>query len=337
MIVFMLVAAALFAMQISSKEITFQGAGGFELKGTLLMPVGAKAAPAFVLLSGSGPTDRDDNALAMGVRTDVLKQVAERLAENGVATLRFDKRAVHSYSDKWPKDMSQIGPFFSWENFVGDAAAAHDFLMHQPGIDPAKVGICGHSEGSLIALKIASIPANKVNGLMLLAGQGRPLDAVVMQQLREKLPGQLAKAGIGDQLSTYLDYARNAFVQLKKDGTVPPNGPAGLAGLFNASALTFLHGNLQDDPAKLATMYTGDVLVMNGALDNQVSPELDAKVLEQSFKQRKLGFVQLVIVPGASHAFKATPNRDTDQMDGPMVPSALDAITGWCKKHMISL
>src|SRR5882724_2928592 len=101
----MLIAAALIAMQVSSREVTFKGVGGFELQGTLLMPAGAKNAPAFVLLSGSGPTDRDDNVNVPGMqlKIDLLKQVAERLAESGVATLRYDKRAVRHYSDKWPK------------------------------------------------------------------------------------------------------------------------------------------------------------------------------------------------------------------------------------------
>ena len=116
---------------------------------------------------------------------------------------------------------------------------------------------------------------------------------------------------------------------------MPPNPPGGLAGLFNPSTLVFLHENLQDDPAKLALTYPNDVLVMNGELDNQVSPQNDAQALYAAFKLRKLGLVDLVIVPGASHAFKATPDRKTDQMEGPMVPASLNAITAWCKRHML--
>ncbi len=322
-------------MQVSSREVSFKGAGGFEMSGTLLMPPGAKNVPAFVLLPGSGPTDRDGSVPQMNLKIDVLKQVAERLAENGIASYRFDKRAAHVNSTRWPKDRSQIPAFFSWKNHIGDATAAYNFLRQQPGINPNKVGLIGHSEGALIALKIASDPTNQVAGLIMLAGQGRPLDVVVMQQLREKLPGQLAAAGIQNQLPVYLDYAQRALDELKKDGTLPPNPPAGLAGLFNVSTLVFLHENLQDDPAKLATTYPNDVLVMNGELDNQVSPQNDAQSLYAAFKQRKMGLVDLVIVPGASHAFKATPDRATDQMDGPMVPASLDAITAWCKRHML--
>ncbi len=332
----MLIAAALIALQVSSSEVSFKGAGGFELHGTLLMPAGAKNAPALVLIPGSGPTDRDENVNVPGysLKTDVMKQIAERLAEDGVATLRYDKRAIRTYSDKWPKDMSGLASFFSWANFCNDAKAAHDFLMQQPGIDASHVGMLGHSEGSFISLKIASDPANKVNGLILMAGQGRPLDVVVMQQLNEKLPGQLAKAGMSNLFQSYQDYAKAAFVQLRREASVPPNCPAGLQPLFNPSTSVFLHENLQDDPAKLATMYQGDVVILNGALDNQVSPDLDAKVLESAFKSRKSGQVQLTIIPGASHAFKPTQSRDVDVMEGPMIPASLDAISVWCKKHM---
>jgi dienelactone hydrolase len=328
-------AALVTMMQVSSREVSFKGAGGFEMSGTLLMPPHAKNVPAFVLLSGSGPTDRDDNVPQMNLKIELLKQVAERLADDGIASYRFDKRAAHVNSERWPKDMSQIGPFFSWDNHIGDATAAYNFLRQQPGVDPNKVGMIGHSEGALIALKVASNPDNHVAGLIMLAGQGRPLDVVVMQQLREKLPGQLAAAGMQSQVPVYLDYAQKAFDQLKKDGTIPPNPPGGLAGLFNPSVVDFLRGNLQDDPAKLALTYPNDVLVMNGAFDNQVSPENDAQALFKAFKQRKVGLVDLVIVPGASHAFKATPDRTTDQMEGPMVPASLDAITAWCKRHML--
>jgi len=331
----MLLAAALIALQASSSEVTFKGAGGFELHGTLLTPVGAKNVPALVLIPGSGPTDRDENVNVPGysLKTDVMKQIAERLAQDGVATLRYDKRAIRSYSDKWPKDMKALSSFFSWNNFCEDAKAAHDFLMQQPGIDAAHVGMLGHSEGSFISIKVASDPANKVNGLILMAGQGRPLDVVVMQQLNEKLPDQLAKAGASDLLPSYINYAKSAFAQLKKDASIPPGCPAGLQSLFNVSTLEFLHENLQDDPAQLAMKYQGDVLILNGEFDNQVSPDLDAKALERAFKSRKAGSTELMIIPGASHAFKATTDRETDSMEGPMVPSSLNAISAWCQRH----
>ena len=324
----MLVAIAMIALQTTSREVSFQGVGGIELPGTLLMPEHTKNVPAFVLLSGSGPTDRDGSV--PGMKIDVLRQVAERLASEGIASYRFDKRAVHTNSALWPKDMSQIPAFFSWDNFVGDAKLAHDFLMHQPGVDPNRVGMIGHSEGALIAMKLAADPANKVNGLIMLDGQGRPLDVVVMQQLREKLPQQLP----ADQVQPYLDAATKAIAQIKANGTVPPGMPAGLQGLFNISTLIFLQQNFKEKPLDLAAQYQGDVLVMNGELDNQVSPDLDAKALTKAFQNGKAKSVQLAIIPGAGHCLKATTSRDQNVMEGPMVPASLNTISAWCKKHM---
>jgi uncharacterized protein len=327
----MLVLAAVFAMQVSTREIKFNGAGGFELEGTLLLPANAKNAPALLLLPGSGPTDRNGSVLQMGLKVEILKEIAGALAKEGVATFRFDKRAVHFYAHKWPKDMKQIGTFFSWSNHIADATAALESLRCQPEIDASRVGVLGHSEGSLIGIKMASVPENKIHGLVMLAGPGRPLDAVVMQQLQEKLPEQVPAA----QVPVYLDYSKRAIAQIKVNATIPPNPPAGLEGLFNPSALVFLQENMKDDPSKLALLYTGDTLVMNGEFDNQVSPEKDAKALYAAFKKRTLGNAQLKIVPKASHAFKPTSNRGTDAMTGPMIPAALDGIVKWCKEHLV--
>ena len=327
----MLVAVAAFmTMQFTTTEVGFRGVDGFELKGTFVEPMAAKNVPAVLLLPGSGPTDRDGNTPLLPMKVDNLKQIAESLASVGIASLRFDKRAIHSYSDKWPKDMGEIAQFFSWEHFVGDAKLAYEFLKTQPGVDASRVGVLGHSEGALIALRVACDPAENVKALIMVGGQGRPLDVVISQQLREKLPQQLP----ADQVPIYMDYATRAMAQIKKDATIPPDPPAGLKGLFNPSTLVFLHQNFQDDPAALASQFKGDALVVNGEFDNQISAELDAKALYTAFAERKVGDVKLVIVPGASHALKSTPNRETDAMEGPMVPLSLKAIDDWCVEHL---
>src|SRR5436309_15501621 len=76
--------------KFTEREVTFAGAGGLQLHGTLVLPSGTKGkAPGVLLLSGSGPTDRNGNQLPQIV-TDLLKQIAERLAADGYASLRFD-------------------------------------------------------------------------------------------------------------------------------------------------------------------------------------------------------------------------------------------------------
>src|SRR5258708_3636948 len=96
----------------SERQVTFPGADGATLAGTLQLPAGEKAGPALVLLAGSGPTDRDGNQPPALV-TDLLKQVAVGLAEKGIASLRYDKRGMYANKADLPKDLAKYGDFFS--------------------------------------------------------------------------------------------------------------------------------------------------------------------------------------------------------------------------------
>lgn len=316
--------------QTSAKEITFKGAGGFELKGTLVLPAASKPVAGLVLLPGSGPTDRDENVPQMGLKTDLLKQIAERLATEGVATLRFDKRAVAAYRDKWPTGLKEINEFFGWDKFVGDAKAAYDYLRSQPGIDAKNVGLLGHSEGALIALQIGSNlegTPSRPSTLLLLDGNGRPIDVVLKDQLQAKLPAQFG----ADKAKTLLDFADKAIDQIKNQGTAPTDPPQELLALFNPASISILHSYFNIDPLTFARAYSGDVLVINGELDNQVSAEKDAKLLYQTLQARKTGKSQLVIVPGAGHGLKKTPSLEANIYTGPILPEAMDAISSWMK------
>src|SRR5579871_6261139 len=73
----------------TQQEVDFAGAEGFKLHGTIVL-AGDKRSPAVLLLPGSGPTDRDGNSPALGVKTDLLKQLADGLAKVGISSLRFD-------------------------------------------------------------------------------------------------------------------------------------------------------------------------------------------------------------------------------------------------------
>jgi len=315
----------------TEEEVHFPGAGGIVLSGTLVRPPASIAPPrpAVLLLSGSGPTDRDGNSLALGVRTDLHKQIAERLATEGIASLRFDKRAVHRYQDVWPKDMSKIADYFDWENFVGDATGAYRFLRSQPGIDPARVSICGHSEGGLIALQIV----NDLNGrpeepgtVVLLSTAGRPLGPVIHDQVVRGvavLPPDAAKK--------LIDYTDLACAALAAGKNLPPNTPPELAALFNASALKIMGAYCRIDPATYAAGYRGDVLIVNGVDDTQVLVAKDTPRLKEAFTGRSHGTVEVKLIPGVSHNFKSTADGNKDAFGGPASPTMLDAVARFLK------
>ncbi len=319
--------------QGSAREVKF-AVKDLTLEGTLQLPEDAKGkVPALLLLPGSGPTDRNGNS-GLGITTDLLKQIAEELAKNGIASLRFDKRAIARYAATWPKDARAMNKFFDWDHFVGDAAAGLDFLASQPEVDKSRVGILGHSEGALLSLQIGADRAGKPNApkiMITMGGTGRPMGPILHEQIERSLKRSGLKP---DQQKVYLDYTDNACKALVNHLPLPGTPPKGLESLFNPTALDLIGSYCRIDPAELAKKYEGPVLVMNGKHDTQVSAERDAPVLIATFKARKNGVLDSLLVPDASHNFKSTKDGNDDAFTGPMIPEALAKIVEFAKKNL---
>ncbi len=115
---------------------------------------------------------------------------------------------------------------------------------------------------------------------------------------------------------------------------MPPNTPKGLEGLFNPSALDIMGSYCRIDPTDLAKKFQGPVLVVNGAHDTQVSAERDAPRLIATFKARKGGVLDSLIVPDASHNLKSTSDGNDDAFSGPIVPVALAKIVQFAKANL---
>lgn len=321
--------------QFTEREVTFTGAGGLQLHGTLLLPSGIKGkAPGVLLLPGSGPTDRNGNQPPQMV-TDLLKQIAARLGTDGYASLRFDKRATRIYMNSFPKESTALGDFFSWDNFVGDARAALDFLKSQPEINPKQTVIAGHSEGAIIAIQVAHDLEGKSNppaGLILLSAPGRTLGAIIQAQVAASLKRENV---IGAAAKPYEDYMPRAVAQVIKDATLPPNPPPGLAAIFPPSTLKLLQIEFAFDPAKVLSTYSGPVLVIQGEKDIQISPANDFPLLQSALKERKHGTYRAALVLSASHNLKRVENENAEAgLTGPVVPHVLDNISDWLKQTL---
>src|SRR5260370_36609717 len=118
--------------------------GAFELPGTLVVPRDARGrVPIAVIIAGSGPTDRNGNSM-MGIRPNSYAQLAWRLAERGIASLRYDKRALPG--TKGAIEFAHL----TLEDFAGDARAAAESLARDPRF--SKVVLFGRSEVSSLAL-----------------------------------------------------------------------------------------------------------------------------------------------------------------------------------------
>jgi pimeloyl-ACP methyl ester carboxylesterase len=321
------------ANKFTEREVTFAGAGGLQLRGTLVLPSGIKGkAAGLLLLPGSGAPDRNGNQ-APDIITDLLKQIAERLAAEGYASLRFDKRSAHGYVRLWPKDVASLNDFFSWDNFVGDARAGLQFLQTQPEVNSKQTYIAGHSEGSIIAAQMAHDLNGKSGaaaGLILLSAPGRTLGAVLTEQINASLKrGNIT----GNAAKPYQDNLALTINQVIKEGTTPPNIMPQLAPLFPPSALKLLQVELALDPVKVLSTYSGPVLVIQGEKDIQVSPVNDFPLVQSALKQRKRGTYKAVVVLSASHNLKKVENENTEPgFAGPVLPQVLDNISDWLKQ-----
>jgi dienelactone hydrolase len=148
--------------------------GRWQLGGTLLTPVGDGLFPAVVIVHGSGPNDRDGTV--NGVNKP-YRDLAQGLASNGVAVLRYDKRTF-VYGSDYADDMVMATMD---EEVIDDALSAIALLRNIPNIDPNRIYVIGHSLGGMIAPEIARRDG-RLAGIILMAGNSRSLVDVVLEQ-----------------------------------------------------------------------------------------------------------------------------------------------------------
>jgi dienelactone hydrolase len=154
----------------AEREVTV-GANPWKLGGTLVMPSGKGPFPALVLVHGPGPNDRDETIFS----TRIFKDLAEGLATRGVAVLRYDKR-TKTYGDR----MGSV-EFTVEQETVADAVSALMLLRSEPGVDPKRVFLLGHSLGGYLAPRIAARD-KKLGGIVLLAANARPIEDMALEQ-----------------------------------------------------------------------------------------------------------------------------------------------------------
>jgi len=243
------------ALAAVTAPMTTPGPNG-DLAGTLVDA--GKGSPVVLIIPGSGPTDRDGNN-PLGVRAAPYRLLAEALAAKGVSTLRADKRGMFG-SKAAIADANDV----RIADYATDAHQWVDALRKRTG---AKcVWLLGHSEGAIVALAAGQQPQG-VCGLILVAGPGRKLGAI----LREQLQANPANAPL-------LPQAMSALDSLEAGKTVDTTAmPAALMPLFNAKVQPFLIDLLAQDPAKLAAATRLPMLIVRGGKDIQVAAaDLDA-------------------------------------------------------------
>jgi len=279
------------------------------LYGTLDLPTAGGPCPVVLVIAGSGPTDRDGNQ--PGLKTDNLRMLGRALAAGGVAALRTDKRGIAASAKAMTREAD-----VRLETYADDAAAWVALLRKDGRF--TGVGIIGHSEGSLIGTLAAK--AVGVDAFVSLCGPGRPLQAVLREQLKKNLPKAQYEAS--DRIIAELEAGRPV-----------KEVPKELIGLFRPSVQGYLISTFRIDPAKELAGLHVPVLIVSGGTDIQVSPD-DAHRLAGADKAAKL-----VTLADMCHVLKEQKSAKlVDQLltylnrDQPLHPRLVPEVTGFLKE-----
>ncbi|WP_431244071.1 alpha/beta hydrolase [Flavobacterium sp. P21] len=243
-----------------------------QLYGTLTVPDVTKRCPVALIISGSGPTDRDGNNPKM--KNNSLKMLAEALAKNGIASLRYDKRGIGESKASALTESTLV-----FENYTEDAKSWINFLKQDKRF--SQLTVIGHSEGSLIGM-IAGAKANK---FISIAGAGESADKLLKEQISSKSNKQ-----IEEMTFPIID-------SLKAGNKVNKVDPL-LNSLFRPSIQPYLISWFKYDPQTEIKKLTVPVLILQGSSDLQVSIT-DAENLSKANTNS-----ELVIIDKMNHILK---------------------------------
>ncbi|HEY8532223.1 MAG TPA: alpha/beta fold hydrolase [Limnochorda sp.] len=285
------------------EEPVILGEAPWQVEGSLVLPAGVSRFPGVVLVPGFGPYDRDATT---GLDTP-LRDLAQGLAQRGIASIRFDKRTlVHG-----PK---MDGKTLTVEtDLIQDALAAARALREREGLEA--LFIVGHGLGATLAPEIAQ--RAQADGVVMLAPLASPLDELVLRQLEEVFRAD----GLTPEEEGHLERARAAVDQIRQGLTDPPQTYLGPARYFVDLR--------QRDPLARAESYPGPMLIIHGTRD-QVVPASEFTIWQERLWTRP--DVTFRIFPFLNHTF--TRGSDSVLSTGfrwrrQMAPEVIETVARW--------
>jgi pimeloyl-ACP methyl ester carboxylesterase len=291
--------------------VSLSSSGG-SIKGSLLLPRSTGRLPVVLLISGSGPTDRDGNTPAIAGRNDSLKLLAHALADAGFASLRYDKRGIAASAGAMTREVDM-----RLETYVEDAADWARQLAADPRF--SGVAIVGHSEGSLIGM-LAARQAGAA-AFVSIAGPGAAASKLLRVQLLGKLPPDLVERN--EQILRALEAGR-----LVDD--VPP----ALAALYRPSVQPYLVSWFRYTPAVEIGKLHAAVAIFQGDTDIQV-PVSEAELLARGKPD-----AELQVINGMNHVLKMVPADPARQIASygdpslPVSPGLVESLVKFLRRSM---
>lgn len=323
------------------KNISFKNEeAGIKLAGTLSIPEGKGPFPVAVLISGSGPQDRNESLF--GHKPFFV--LSDHLTRNGIAVFRYDDRGTAASKGDFETATSL--------DFAKDAMAAMDMLKEHKKIDNKKIFLIGHSEGGMIAPIIAS-EREDVAGIVLMAGPGVSGRETMLSQKKamemsmgyteEQLKGSLDMVDGWYQIivseSNLIQRYSKLDEQLK---TVPGFSGSEEADENRRQQLDFLsadwtHYFIKFDPAVVLEKTTCPVLALNGDKDIQVIASIQLPAIKAALERGGNKDITIKNYPELNHLFQHAKTglpMEYGQIDETIAPEVLDQIAEWVKARI---
>lgn len=330
-----------------TEDVTFTNEqAGINLAGTLTLPKKEGNYPAVVLISGSGPQNRDEEV--MGHKPFLV--LADHLTKNGIAVLRYDDRGIAESKGKFAGATTS--------DFATDAAAAFKYLKTRKEINAKKIGLAGHSEGGTIAPIVAS--ENKdIAFIVLMAGTAIPGDENMMLQnymlgkadgMPEEELTKLAKINrkIYDAIKAEQDARalksevtaifNKEFKPLLISKGIPQEQVTKYIEIQSEelSSSWYTHF-IRYNPAPALEKVTCPILAINGSNDLQVAPKANLDAVKRATDKSGNKRVTVKELPGLNHLFQESTTgavAEYETIEQTFAPAALNEISGWIVKQV---
>ncbi len=298
------------------------------LAATLTIPPGKGPFPAVVLITGSGPQDRDESLL--GHKPFLV--LSDYLTRHGIAVLRADDRGT----GKSTGDFSTA----TTADFATDTEAGMAYLKTRPEVNPHKIGLVGHSEGGIIAPMIASRNSD-VAFIVLMAGSGVPGDEILVAQVQA-----IAESSGRTHEEALKTAAKQreilALVKSEKDPAVlekelkaklSGEGLEAQAGIeIKALTSPWFRYFMNYDPAPALRKVTCPVLAINGEKDMQVPPKQNLPAIRKALELGGNKHFEVDELPGLNHLFQTAKTGSPAEyasIEETISPVALEKISNW--------
>lgn len=332
-----------------SVEVSYENQG-IHLAGTLTLPRGPGPFPAALMISGSGPQDRDETI--MGHKPFWI--IADYLTRRGIAVLRVDDRGVGKSSGNSTQS--------TLDDMAGDVLAGISYLKSRKEIDAKHIGLIGHSEGGMVG-PLAASRSSDIAFVVLLAGPGvsfqQAIDArqsqaeVIMRQQGASEEAIDWNNAVQKMIIRVLKKDTDAMVaipemraeleKMKADLPEPRrsalNSTAAVTEMdrqFTAVASPEMRSILLYQPASVLSKLKAPVLAMDGSRDIQVAATINLPAIASALAQGGNGDFTVVELPGLNHLFQSCQKctlAEYAELEETFSPTALLVMGDWLLRH----